>query len=229
LEEIAKDLQNQPLPIIATDADHSKYQDTEAFHEAGYDSLLTATIMLRLAAKLGAEHNTSTHDSPSSDTNNNPAPEPAHDFIRDGREKVERPVPIPPAEPTFTQPTKAKKKKRSQSSKSAASASAASARFQTANVFDSLRTLTLDDSSESELDHNTADWGEGEPNAPAGSWQDEVYVQDESGWVPIQTMQRKAMELIPGFDDTFWDEFGNRLRVFGTQEAVLKVAGWDRK
>lgn len=225
MEEIAKDLQNQPLPSIATDADHSEYQDTEAFHEAGYDSLLTATIMLRLAAKLGAGRKTTT-ERPLSETNTNAVSEPTHDFIRDGREKVEEPVPIPPAEPTFTKATKSKKnKKRSQSTKST---SATPARFQTANVFDSLRTLTLDDSSESELDHNAAEWGE-EPNAPAGSWQDEVYVQDESGWVPIQTTQRKAMELIPGFDDAFWDEFGNKLRVFGTQEAVLRIAGWKDK
>jgi poly(A)-specific ribonuclease len=221
LEEIAKDLQNQPLPIIATDADHSMYQDTEVFHEAGYDSLLTATIMLRLSAKLGAERKASAKDN---DEKCRTAPEPVQDFVRDGREKVEEPIPVPPAEPTFTQPTKANKKKRGKSKKSAASAPPA--RFQTANAFDSLRTLTLDDSSESEVDHNAAEWGEGEPNAPAGSWQDEVHVQDESGWVPIQTMQRKAMELIPGFDDAFWDEFGNKLRVFGTQEAVLKVAGW---
>jgi poly(A)-specific ribonuclease len=220
LEEIAKDLQNQPLPIIVTDADHSMYQDTEAFHEAGYDSLLTATIMLRLSAKLGAERKVSAKDI---EEKCKTAPEPVQDFIRDGREKVEEPVPVPPAEPIVTHPTKKNKKKRSKSNKSVA---APSARFQTANVFDSLRTLTLDDSSESEIDHNAAEWGE-EPNAPAGSWQDDVYVQDESDWVPIQTMQRKAMELIPGFDDAFWDEFGNKLRVFGTQEAVLKVAGWD--
>jgi poly(A)-specific ribonuclease len=224
LEEIAKDLQNQPLPIIVTDADHSMYQDTEAFHEAGYDSLLTATIMLRLSAKLGAERKASTKDN---DEKCKTAPEPVQDFVRDGREKVAEPVPVPPAEPTFTQPTKANKKKHGESKKSAAAAPPA--HFQTANVFDSLRTLTLDDSSESEIDHNAAEWGEGEPNAPAGSWQDDVYVQDESGWVPIQTMQRKAMELIPGFDDAFWDEFGNKLRVFGTQEAVLKVAGWEGK
>jgi poly(A)-specific ribonuclease len=224
LEEIAKDLQNQPLPIIVTDADHSMYQDTEAFHEAGYDSLLTATIMLRLSAKLGAERKASTKDN---DEKCKTAPEPVQDFVRDGREKVAEPVPVPPAEPTFTQPTKANKKKHGKSKKSAAAAPPA--HFQTANVFDSLRTLTLDESSESEIDHNAAEWGEGEPNAPAGSWQDDVYVQDESGWVPIQTMQRKAMELIPGFDDAFWDEFGNKLRVFGTQEAVLKVAGWEGK
>ena len=55
LEDIAKGVQAQPLPRIVTHEDHGKYNDTEAFHEAGYDSLLTATIMLRLAAKLGAE------------------------------------------------------------------------------------------------------------------------------------------------------------------------------
>jgi poly(A)-specific ribonuclease len=33
------------------------------------------------------------------------------------------------------------------------------------------------------------------------------------------------MEMIPKFDDSkFWDEYGNTLRVFGTQEAVLRIA-----
>jgi poly(A)-specific ribonuclease len=34
------------------------------------------------------------------------------------------------------------------------------------------------------------------------------------------------MELMPKFDEPFWGEFGNTLRVFGTEETVLKIAEW---
>jgi len=34
--------------------------------------------------------------------------------------------------------------------------------------------------------------------------------------------------MIPNLDgdSAFWKEFGNTLRVFGTQEAVMKIADW---
>jgi poly(A)-specific ribonuclease len=53
-------------------------------------------------------------------------------------------------------------------------------------------------------------------------------VQDKTGWVPIEQSERHAMEMIPklGKDSVFWKEFGNTLRVFGTEEAVLKIADW---
>jgi poly(A)-specific ribonuclease len=35
------------------------------------------------------------------------------------------------------------------------------------------------------------------------------------------------MELIPAFNSKFWDEFGNTLRVFGTEEAILHIADWE--
>ena len=46
---------------------------------------------------------------------------------------------------------------------------------------------------------------------------------------PIEKMHREPMELIPAFDSDFWDEFGNVLRVFGTQENVLRIADWKKQ
>lgn len=55
LEEIHNKLRGQARPVIVTHADHSKYHDAESFHEAGYDSFMTALIMIRLSTKLEAE------------------------------------------------------------------------------------------------------------------------------------------------------------------------------
>ena len=34
------------------------------------------------------------------------------------------------------------------------------------------------------------------------------------------------MEMIPAWDAEFWSEFGNTLRVYGTEEAVVRIATW---
>jgi poly(A)-specific ribonuclease len=242
LQEIAEGLSDQPLPAIVTHPDHSKYQEKEAFHEAGYDSLLTATIMIRLAAKLGVQCE---KDNPGSIATSKPPADLSNgdvqDFVRDGREKVHKPVPLPPvdslngngdAHVTGRQKRKQKKKAKSKET--------TEHRFQTKNMFDNLRELDLNPEqatepstpdSEPAMDFDDAEaastWEE-PPAADAGSWENDIFVQDKSGWVPIEQSERHAMEIIPKLDSdsVFWKEFGNTLRVFGTQEAVLKIADW---
>jgi poly(A)-specific ribonuclease len=240
LQDIAESLAKQPLPSIVTHPDHSKYQEKEAFHEAGYDSLLTATIMIRLAAKLGTEREKQSTPSgkdaqpPVKASNGSP-----HDSVLDGREKALKPVPLPPvadltcsSRVPLTGRQKRKNKKKNKPSQET--------RFQTKNIFDNLREMSInpDDDTEDadapeslspELDfhdaENTKTWDE-QPVAEAGNWQNEIYVQDKSGWVPVEQSERHAMELMPKFDEPFWGEFGNTLRVFGTEETVLKIAEW---
>ncbi|KAK4502437.1 hypothetical protein PRZ48_005862 [Zasmidium cellare] len=55
LEQIAGQLSAQKTPIVDTDAQHTKYTNVEAFHEAGYDSFLTAQVAVRLSSKLEKE------------------------------------------------------------------------------------------------------------------------------------------------------------------------------
>ncbi|EDU42758.1 CAF1 family ribonuclease [Pyrenophora tritici-repentis] len=255
LQDIAMRLNTQPLPHIITHADYPKYQDTEAFHEAGYDSLLTATIMIKLAAKLGAERGeevpaplsgiplgkskTSTPEpNPTiSDEIKTPAEDSAEyieDMVKDGREKVQKPVPLPPVE----KPKPAKANKRTQNKKGGKkNKETEQRRFETRNMFDSLREMTLNpetgsSSNEDEprhdshiQDNQSATW---DKQAEAtGSWENDVHVQDKTGWVPVEQVKRQSGELIPAFNSKFWCEFGNTLRVFGTEEAVLKIADWE--
>jgi poly(A)-specific ribonuclease len=221
-----------------THEDHAMYQEKEAFHEAGYDSLLTATILIRLGAKLGAERKKQ-HPSPNVLLNGTAraSNEDLQDFVRDGREKVQKPVALPPVANLDSPVTGRQKRKQKKKPKSK---EATERRFQTKNMFDNLRDMSLNpedavepSSPESEpaMDFEDAEastpWNE-QPAAQAGSWENALFVQDKSGWVPIEQCERHAMELIPTFDpdSAFWKEFGNTLRVFGTQEAVLKIADW---
>ena len=263
LQDIALHLNNEPLPHIITHADYPKYQDTEAFHEAGYDSLLTATIMIKLAAKLGAERGevvpaplsgnspgkvdmpartAAATTPPVSQANIAPAEQFAEyvqDMVKDGREKVHKPVPLPPLE----KPQPAKTNKRTRNKQGGKKNQVAEQRrFETKNIFDSLRQLALNPETEScsnedeepqhEPYHNddiqdrqTGSWDE--QAQAAGSWENDVFVQDKTDWVPLEQVERKPGELIPAFNSKFWREFGNTLRVFGTEEAILKIADWE--
>lgn len=55
LEQIATQLSAEKTPILDTDPQHTKYNNVEAYHEAGYDSFLTAQVAVRLSAKLERE------------------------------------------------------------------------------------------------------------------------------------------------------------------------------
>ncbi|TID15178.1 CAF1-domain-containing protein [Venturia nashicola] len=54
LEQIEETLRTQEIPVIHTHPHHTKYVNKKAFHEAGYDSLLTARVMILLSANLEA-------------------------------------------------------------------------------------------------------------------------------------------------------------------------------
>ena len=55
LEELSHQLRHMSSPRIVIHPDHARYMVHKPLHEAGYDSMLTATIMIRLSAKLQSE------------------------------------------------------------------------------------------------------------------------------------------------------------------------------
>ncbi|USP77590.1 uncharacterized protein yc1106_04864 [Curvularia clavata] len=229
LQDIAQGLSNQPLPEIITHPDHPKYQDIEAFHEAGYDSLLTATIMIKLAARLGVERGEKILppllklSANISNGHIGAAPsEDVQDFIKDGREKVQKPVPLPPVQ--SPQPKKQQKKSKQ------ATKNAEPQRFQTKNVFDALSEMSLNpDGSSSSTDDDEQSPIQNKENTTHSTWNDQANqaTGSNTAWTPLEQMERRPMELIPHFDSKFWSEFGNTLRVFGTEEAVWRIAGWE--
>jgi len=251
LEEIAKSLQHQPLPNIVTHEDHDKYNEIEAFHEAGYDSLLTATIMLRLATKLGSERKEKPQGDLEQESTATSSSKPAlgrqaseggiklttdlpADVVAHGGEKTQHPIAVPPVEPepvAAGEGNRKTKRKNKNNSKEDIPAS----RFASKTVFERLRELSVQDSQgmsssleeDEELETDTPRTSEWSNETAANrSWAHEEYVQDESGWVPIKKFARQDMEMIPGFGDAFWTDFGNKLRVFGTLEREVRIAAW---
>ena len=55
LPELSLKLEHTPSPKILFHPDHARYAVEKSLHEAGYDSMLTATILIRLSAKLQSE------------------------------------------------------------------------------------------------------------------------------------------------------------------------------
>ncbi|KAI9803248.1 MAG: hypothetical protein M1825_002039 [Sarcosagium campestre] len=52
LDELHDEIRNQTFPLFDPPVRHSKYLGSRPFHEAGYDSFVTAKIMVKLSAKL---------------------------------------------------------------------------------------------------------------------------------------------------------------------------------
>ncbi|KAJ4294070.1 hypothetical protein N0V90_007759 [Kalmusia sp. IMI 367209] len=218
LQEIAERIEKQPLPNIVTHADHPKYHDTAPFHEAGYDSLLTATILLRLSTKIDAD-NHQQQDSDSERSFKSAVEE--HSTLVISHNKPE--VGPPPTEHLLPLPQEMRPKKgmmNKKKSKGEFSVKPAQRRFHTSNMFDNLRGLDLNP-------ENEQDKASDADQAATPSWQDESYIPNTKNWVPIETRKREPMELIPAWNSSFWKTFGNTFRVYGTQEAVLKIGDWD--
>ena len=133
------------------------------------------------------------------------------------------------AEPAPPLSGKKKKKNKNKKKKKGTNDKSADRKFASNNLFESLQEMSLNPKADAEGD----DWpieeqNDVKPNGE-GSWADEPYIQDKTGWVAIEKMKRKPMELMPAFDSEFWQEFGNKLRIFGTEELSLKIAEWPKK
>ena len=55
LEEVEIDMRSEAVPLIEVPAEYARYQYASSYHEAGYDSLLTARIAIKLSAKMERE------------------------------------------------------------------------------------------------------------------------------------------------------------------------------
>ena len=216
LQDIAEKIESQPLPNIVTHPDHPKYHDEAKFHEAGYDSLLTATILLRLAAKLDVDHQQ--QNGSDSETSFKTAIEHINGHGKTQIDKLRDSKSLP-SQPSHQELVVVKKKaKKGKKGKSVPNTIPTASRFQTRNIFEQLSLDEQGTSSPSDEDGGVA----------VGTWQDAIYEDpNSSNWVPLEPRQREPMEMIPAWDSDFWQSFGNTLRVYGTQEAVLKIAKWD--
>lgn len=288
LQEIADQLELQQYPLIETHKDHRKYEDTTAFHEAGYDSMLTAQIALRLSTKLEAAgaYVDDTSDPGSADEvggvklngaaaaftpgdkhsqiritpvltsaismpireligeGNNHSPDPVS-AIRDDAADVESASTMSKSSAsgsviaikTGAETTKHKKKnnnnnkkKKQHSKKNSALASPPQlGRFAHATAFDQLQdTAEEEDESDEEeilqfddLPSSTA-YAAAPVVADTDGASEGGIVKPEDWDTPW--WRRETGKAMPRFDSDFWRVYGNKLRVFGTQEGVCLLA-----
>lgn len=151
-----------------------------------------------------------------------------------------KPIPLIPAslQPTSLFGNREKKKKMKKKKPKASNDSSqgkGASRHASMNPFNSL----LDVGEEENLDLgdlvdpakrviSTEAWSETQeaPNSEPPSWEVDESAQHTGGPYALPKIKKKEpMVVMPQFDSDFWRVYGNKLRVFGTEENVLALTG----
>ncbi|KAK0812722.1 hypothetical protein LTR75_004855 [Friedmanniomyces endolithicus] len=206
LEQIAAQLDGQKKPVIELAPEHRKYGEIEAFHEAGYDSYLTAQIAVRLSSKLEKE-------GAYVEVNGN-GPSSAGTPIKHKAAKM--------------------KAKGWNLATPATMASTNGVHTNGAAVPDASNLTIADRGAQPEGGFTPSDpdakWKrQGDPSIPATSGADDPFAYDPKD---LEHRFRPGFEGyveggMPRFDTDFWRVYGNKLRVFGTEEGVCVLSGGD--
>ncbi|KAL1588927.1 hypothetical protein WHR41_02368 [Cladosporium halotolerans] len=222
LEEIARQLAYQEKQLDVLDELHSKYKDVEVFHEAGFDSYLTAQVAVRLSMKLEREG----------------AYVDDMDDLGQGGVKVDdrsdSAGPVGAAVGTGKSLLSAAVKALtlnggpSDASKSPKSTPAASSLPIPGTVSDKPRTsspgLSLSPKAESFVPSSLGGaWKSGgDPTLGPENADDPFSMSWKKKFVDERT-SRGIEGGMPRFGGDFWRVYGNRLRVFGTEEGVCAL------
>ena len=241
LAEIAEDLRHLRVPLIGklssasniidcidnrieTHVEHPKYSTQVAPHEAGFDSFLTAKVLIRLSAQLAAAGTYGTKQAPpmsSDDEDYETAPEEpsesldsasnkgksttgktshhAEDRTHSNVDVIPQEVSLDETESKPTQNPKPRAKKSKRKTKKATVRS----KFAHSTRFDLLRDLPSDEDVAPTSRSETAQVVTAEPPQP----------EPES----------KRDDMMPPFHSDFWKVYGNKLRVFGTVEDICYI------
>ena len=109
-------------------------------------------------------------------------------------------------------------KKKRKKKKSGATKATEGGRYAHMTMFDQLRNMELS------ADENPIP--EGPPKALGMDWIKAAHTGLTTASFSAPQVEKKAsMTLMPPFDSGFWHVYGNKLRIFGTAEAVLKLTG----
>ncbi|MCJ1436352.1 hypothetical protein MMC27_005731 [Xylographa pallens] len=260
LDELDADLHKMSIPTIGESnptnplfhtltqfpvlhKDHSKYSDLSIAHEAGYDSLMTARVVIRLSAKLeAAGHYVDSEDeegwhTPAEegggvliDLTNGASPqkpEPlkqssaSNYFIHYDPTAIAAPLCTEAAAPAPTIPrppiTKPKKPKPAPTK--------IKTPFSHAGMFDALDNASADDEDSIDLD------GIEDQAGPGGISTSEDLIDTWNTPPPppvpkvLDASEQPASRLMPPWDSDFWNVYGNKLRVNGTVEGVCDLSG----
>jgi poly(A)-specific ribonuclease len=243
LEQIEETLRTQQTPSIQTHAHHTKYIGREAFHEAGYDSFLTARVIILLSANLEAagtyipEVEAGSPNILSADEEYDTAPEEMGEEVLGEGPDGNGPTPVLDI-PTAPKSITSSKKKSSKGRAIAAS------RFATKTMFDA---LAQDDSSPERSPPESSNLlkvykpstggvplhptpsgpshkNKSSLNPAAPAFGAPSLPRQQSRTSSAQEKPEKPVQpLMPPFGCDFWRVYANKLRIFGTEERVLDL------
>ena len=219
LEDLDGELSKLPVPVIETHPDHDKYANTTPAHEAGFDSFLTAKVLIRLSAKLeAAGHYVDENGIPATDDEEyETAPEdggvtldridvdPAHNS--DASDSSNQGVSLAIAAlDTATISQTEHEAKKSKALKSNQSKASSKTGFAHQNTFDLLDEIPAD--------------GDALPMSlrPENSVDGKKRKKERK-----REKKKKKFTMMPPFESHFWTVYGNKLRVNGTVEGVCHM------
>lgn len=201
LQEIELELQTQETPKVELHKQHAKYANQEAFHEAGYDSYLTALVAIRLASKLendgGHVKEAKKAKEDKSITKSEPRPTGGLTGVFKSIVGGGMSVLAPSSHVTPAATSKPSRQTQQNQPKTPAAG-----RFSTANMYERLGAMSVND--------NTSSNDEGALDGAA---------QSQESLPPMTAM--------PPFASDFWKVYGNKLRVFGTVEGLLDLTSGE--
>ncbi|RHZ63090.1 CAF1 family ribonuclease [Aspergillus thermomutatus] len=201
LSELNDNLAKKAIPKISIHPQYSKYTTQKIEHEAGYDSLLTAQVFIRLSAQL--------RDGGASTESSGPVDLPQRKSTKDAQDtsnlqQTYQEVAIESyAEGTFQMSPGSAKKTSEQKTRSSGTESLKAPKTRVLGTrFDLLEIEEAMDEVDS--------------NIPIDNRRLSLGPSDS-----VEVMQKAANgELIPRLGAEFWKVYGNKLRVFGTLERV---------
>lgn len=219
LEEIAHKMSLMVTPVVEADPDHDKYLDVEAFHEAGYDSFLTSQIAVRLSAKLEREGAYVEAEKEAKEDSG----EDSGGVTLNGTEAGAMGKVVNGVKDLLMAPV------------NAIAGSTQISPQPTATLDGTNPNPPAPDSMPFTPSMEGKHWKRrGEPSlGPAAENDPFVYAPHDLQHRPLEpttwdgeTLQDKALEGgMPVWGSDFWRVYGNRLRVFGTDEGVCELAG----
>ncbi|RMZ89603.1 hypothetical protein DV736_g3164, partial [Chaetothyriales sp. CBS 134916] len=210
LEEVELDLKRQESPKIHVPAEYDRYAYTSKYHEAGYDSLLTARVAIKLSAKLEREHEYVDRAEESGSQGGMQGFGDNEDEFYDARTWCghEDPVGVErPASRVVVTPVEEDETRQNVSSTAVAELEPSlppstqddvppiKSRLATINIYDALGT-------------------------------DEALQVDQTApsHQPDEVVGRPKQDMMPAWDNSkFWAVFGNKLQVNGSKEGVCKL------
>ncbi|KAL8690752.1 MAG: hypothetical protein Q9218_003873 [Villophora microphyllina] len=198
LEELDAGLSKQEQPEIELHNDHPKYLTGKPSHEAGYDSYLTARVLVRLASKL--ESSGMYTDDKDEDESYHTPPEDQSPGEANGGVLLN--FGGPPAQHHSNGTSSSKS--RSQSTSTSASKPSA---FSYPTVFDLLGDISSDE--DPIIDAKKRDRSSSTKQAD-----------------PSKGNAYEIGARLPAWESGFWNVYGNKLRVNGTIEQVCLVGSW---